>query len=86
MRGRGRKDRPATLVAADDGLSQHPSNHRAATFAAAWPRADSGAFAYLLEGLSAGANGFEHGAFADLVAQAGRFEVFDDRLLSGFPF
>jgi hypothetical protein len=36
----------------------------------------------LLEGLSAGSNGFEHGAFADLVTQAGRFEVFDNRLLS----
>jgi len=40
----------------------------------------------LLEGISAGSNGFKHGAFADLVTKAGRFEVFDDRLLSGLLF
>jgi hypothetical protein len=40
----------------------------------------------LLKGLSARFDGFEHGAFADLVAQTGRFKAFDDRLLSGFLF
>jgi hypothetical protein len=29
---------------------------------------------------------FEHGTFTDLVAQAGRFEVLDDCLLSGLLF
>jgi hypothetical protein len=38
----------------------------------------------LLESFGAGLNGFEHGAFADLVTQASGFEIFDDRLLSGF--
>ena len=36
------------------------------------------------ENFRAGLNGFEHGAFANLVAQASGFEIFDDRLLSGF--
>jgi len=80
------QDRPAAFVAAHDGLSQHTSNQRAAAPAAAGSGADSGAFAHLLEGFGAGLNGFDHGAFADLVTQAGRFEVFDDRLLSGFSF
>lgn len=86
LRGQGCKDGPATIVTTDHGLSQHPSNHRAAAPAAARTGADTGAFAHLLEGLSPSLDGFEHGAFADLVAQAGRFEVFDDRLLSGLSF
>jgi hypothetical protein len=40
----------------------------------------------LLEGLSPAPDGFEHGTFADLVAQARRFEILDDGLLSGFLF
>ena len=67
-------------------LSQHPSNHRAAAPAAAGAGANAGAFAYLLEGLSPSLDGFEHGAFANLVAEAGRFEVLDDRLRSGSLF
>jgi hypothetical protein len=39
----------------------------------------------LLKRLGAALNCFDHGAFADLVAEAGRLEIFDDRLLSGFP-
>jgi hypothetical protein len=38
----------------------------------------------LLKRFGAGLNRFHHSAFADLVAQASRFEVLDDRLLSGF--
>jgi hypothetical protein len=38
----------------------------------------------LLESFRTSLNGLEHGAFADLVAQAGRFEVLDDRLFFGF--
>jgi hypothetical protein len=55
-------------MATHHGLSQHASNHRAAAPAAARAGTDSGAFADLLESLSARSNGFEHGAFADLVA------------------
>jgi hypothetical protein len=40
----------------------------------------------LLEGFRAGSNRFEHGAFADLVAQAGRLQILDDRLFFGFSF
>jgi hypothetical protein len=38
----------------------------------------------LLEGLGAGLNRFGDGAFANFVANARRFEILDDRLLSGF--
>jgi hypothetical protein len=38
----------------------------------------------LLEGLGAGLNHFGDGAFANFVANARRFEILDDRLLSGF--
>jgi hypothetical protein len=40
----------------------------------------------LLEGLSASLDGFAHSAFANFIAQAGRFKIVDDRLLSGFLF
>jgi hypothetical protein len=40
----------------------------------------------LLKGFCAGLNGFDHGAFADLIAQARGLEIFDDRLFSGFAF
>jgi hypothetical protein len=79
-----RKDRPATFVATDHRLSQHPPNHRTATSAAAGASAHPGAFAYLLEGPGPRLDRFVHDALADFVAQAGRFEVFDDRLLSNF--
>lgn len=36
--------------------------------------------------MGAGLDGFGDGAFADLVAQTGRFEVLNDSLLSGFAF
>jgi hypothetical protein len=40
----------------------------------------------LLEGLSPSLDGFADGAFANFIAQAGRLEVVDDCLLSGFLF
>jgi hypothetical protein len=40
----------------------------------------------LLESFGARLDGLEYRAFANLIAQAGRFEVLDDRLFSGFPF
>jgi hypothetical protein len=40
----------------------------------------------LLESRGAGLDGFQHGAFANLVAQAGRLEIFDNRLFSGLAF
>ena len=72
-RGSSRQDRPAAFFAVDDGLAQHASHHGAATPATTGAGADSGAFAYLLEGFRAGLNRFAHGAFADLVAQASGF-------------
>jgi hypothetical protein len=81
-----RKDRPATFVATDHRLSQHPPNHRTATSAAARAGAHPGAFAYLIEGPGPRLDGFEHDTLADFVTQAGRFEVFDDRLLSSLSF
>jgi hypothetical protein len=83
---RTREDRPAAILAIDHGLAQHPSHEGAAASAAAGAGADSGALADLLEGFGTGLDGFDHGTFADLVADAGGFEVFDDRLLSGFLF
>ncbi len=73
-------------MATDHRLAQHSSNHCAAASAAAGAGTDSRAFAYLLEGLGPGLDGFEHGASADLVAQASRFEIFDDGLRSGVLF
>jgi hypothetical protein len=40
----------------------------------------------LFEGFSPSLDGFDHGPFTDLVAQAGRFEIVDDGLFSGFSF
>jgi hypothetical protein len=65
-------------------LAQHSPDQRTAASAAARAGTDAGAFADLLESFGAGLNRFHHSAFADLVAQASRFEVIDDRLLSGF--
>jgi hypothetical protein len=84
-RGSG-QDWPAAVLATHYGFAQHASDHRAAAPAAARTRANSGAFAYLLKSFRARLNGLEHGAFANLIAQAGRLEVLDDRLFSGFPF
>ena len=86
LRGRARQDRPAAFIAVDDGFAQHAPDHRAATPAAAGTGADSGAFAYLLEGFRPGLNRLAHGALADLVAQASGLEILDDRLFSGFSF
>ena len=77
---------PAAFRAIYHRLTQHPSNQRAATPAAAGTGPDPGAFAHLFECLCAGLDRFDHSAFADLVAKAGRFEILDDRPLSSFPF
>jgi hypothetical protein len=76
--------RPAALATVDRGLSQHGPHHRAAPAAAAGASADTSALADLLKSFSAGLNGFGDAAFANFVAQAGWFEVFDDRPFSGF--
>jgi len=86
LRRNSGQDWPAAVLATHYGFAQHASDHRAAAPAAAWTRADSGAFAYLRESFRARLDGLEHGAFANLVAQAGRFEVLDDRLFSCFSF
>jgi hypothetical protein len=65
-------------------LAQHSSHQRATASAAARAGTDAGAFTDLLKRFGAGLNRFHHSTFADLVAQASRFEVLDDRLLSGF--
>ena len=80
----GREDRPATVSAVDDRFSQHATDQRAAAPAAARTRADAGALADLLEGFRAGLDRFDHRAFTDLVADAGRLEVLNDRLLARF--
>jgi hypothetical protein len=80
------KDRPATIIAIGHRLSQHSSDERAAASAAAWAGSDAGPFADLLEGLGTRLNCLEHGAFANLIAQTGRLEIFDDGLLSGLSF
>ncbi len=86
LRGSVSQNGPAAVGAADHRLSEHSSNQRAAATTAARTGAHAGAFAYLLERLSAGLNSFDYSAFADLVAQAGGLEILDDRLLSGFLF
>jgi hypothetical protein len=81
-----RQYRPAAILAAFDRFAQHASDQRAAASAAARAGADTGSFADLFEGFGAGLNRFDDGAFANFIAEAGRFEVFNDRLLSGFAF
>jgi len=78
--------RPAAVGAAHHGLAQHASNHRAAASTAARAGSDAGALADLLESFRTGLNRFDHRAFADLVAQASWFEIFNDRLLPGLLF
>jgi len=86
LRSSCNQDRPAAFIAIDHGFAQHAPDQRAAAPTAAGTGADSGAFADLLKSFRAGLNRFEHGALADLVAQACGFEVFDDRLFFGFAF
>ena len=74
------QDRPAAVVTLGHRLAQHAAHQRAAAPAAAGAGADAGAFADLLESFRAALNRLEHGAFADLVAQACRLEILDDRL------
>lgn len=86
LRGTVGQHRPATVRAADHRFSEHASHQGAAASAAARPGADAGAPAYLFERFRAGLDRFHHSALADLVAQAGRLEILDDRLLPGFLF
>ena len=60
-----------------------PTHHRTAAPAAARSGADASALADLLKSLGARLDGFGHRAFADLVADAGRFKIFDNGLLAG---
>jgi hypothetical protein len=78
--------RPGALAAADHRFAEHAAHQRAAASAAAGAGADAGAFADLFKILGAGLNGFEHGSFANFVAQASRFEIFNDRLCFGVLF
>lgn len=78
--------RPTAFLTVDRGLPQHASNHRATTPASAWPGADPRSFADHFKGLGAGLNRFEHGASANLVAETGRLEVVENRLLFAFSF
>lgn len=84
LRENSRQHRPAAFVTTDDRLSQHAANHGAAATAPARAGPDSRAFAHLLEGFCTGLDRFQHGAFANLIAQAGGFEILDDRQLFGF--
>jgi hypothetical protein len=79
---RSYEDGPAAILTIGHRFSQQAAHQRAAAPAAAWSCSDAGAFADLLKGLRAGVNRFEHGAFTDLVANAGRFEILDN----GFCF
>jgi hypothetical protein len=67
-------------MAIDHGLSQHASDHRAATPSAAWASTDSGSFADGFKRSGACLNRFQHGPSADLVAEARGLKVIDDRL------
>ncbi len=82
----GREDRPAAVRAVDDRFAQHAADQRSAAPAAARPGTDAGALADLLEGFRAGLDRFDHRAFTDFVADAGRLEVLNDRLLACFLF
>jgi hypothetical protein len=86
LRGSVSQNGPATVGTADHRLSEHSSNQRAAASTAARTSAHAGAFAHLLERLSAGLNSFDYSAFADLVTKTGGLEILDHRLFSGFLF
>ena len=86
LRGRVGQNRPVALWATDHRLSEHASHQRAAASTTARTGAHTGALAYLFEGFGARLNSFDNRAFADLVAQACGFKIFDDRLLSSFLF
>ena len=78
--------RPTAFAAWDHRFAEHAAYQRAAASAAAGAGADAGALADLFKSLGAGLDRFEHGSFADFVAQASRFEIFNDRLRFGFLF
>jgi len=78
--------RPAAVIASRHRFTEHAAHERAAAPPAAGAGADAGALTDLFEGFSAGLNRFDHGAAADLVTDAGGFEVVDDRLLPGYLF
>ena len=78
--------RPAALIAVDNGLPQHASDHRAATSTSAWPGTDSGSFADPVKRVGPRLNRFEHDASADLVAETHRLKVINNRLLFALSF
>jgi hypothetical protein len=78
--------RPGAFAASDHRFAEHAAHQRAAASAAAGAGADAGAFADLFKSFGAGLDGLEHGPFADFVAQASRFEIFNDRLGLGVLF
>lgn len=78
--------RPAAVIASRHRFAEHTADQRTAASPAAGAGADAGALTDLFEGFSTSLNRFGHGAAADLVADAGGFEVVDDRLLPGFLF
>jgi hypothetical protein len=80
------QDWPAAVVAVDYRLAQHAAHQRTAAAAAAGTGADAGPLAYLFESFGASLNGLNHRAFADLVADAGWLEIFDNRLLTALLF
>jgi hypothetical protein len=79
--GRRCEDRPTAVLAVDRRFAQHAAHQGAAAPPAARTGADSGTLANLLEGFRPGLDRFEHGAPADFIADASRFEVLDNRLL-----
>ena len=80
------QDRPAAFGAVDHRFAQHAAHHGAAAPAAARAGPHPGAPADLLESFCPGLNRFQDGPPAYLVAETSGFEVFDDRLRSGFLF
>jgi hypothetical protein len=74
------QDRPAAVGATCDGFTEHATHQRPAAPAATWAGANAGAFAHLFEGFGAALDRFDDRAFANFIAQAGWFEVLNDRL------
>jgi hypothetical protein len=78
--------RPGAIWARRYRFAQHAAHQRTAAPAAARTSADTSAFTHLLEGLGAALDSFDDRAFANLIAQTGRFEVLDYRLSFGVLF
>ena len=79
-----RQHRPAAFAAGDHRLAEHAAHQRPAASSTARASPHARALAYLLERFRARLNGFDHRAFADFIAKAGRLEILDDGLLAAF--